>query len=54
MMAKANKPVTGKNTLEITAGDGDDRDVLLAKVALAPGARHAATASNFAASMFSR
>lgn len=52
-MAKAKKPATAKNTLEIKAEDGDDRDVLLAKVALAPGARHAATASNFAASLFS-
>lgn len=52
-MTKAKKPATGKNTLEIEAKDGDDRDVLLAKVALSPGARHAATASNFAASLFS-
>lgn len=52
-MTKAKKPATAKNTLEIQAKDGDDRDLLLAKVALAPGARHAATASNFAASLFS-
>jgi hypothetical protein len=52
-MTKAKKPATGKNTLEIEAKDGDDRDVLLAKLALGPGARHAATASNFAASLFS-
>lgn len=52
-MAKAKKPATGKNTLQIVEKEGDDRDVLLAKVALAPGARHATTASNFAASLFS-
>jgi hypothetical protein len=51
-MTKAKKLATAKNTLEIKAEDGDDRDVLLAKVALAPGARHATTASNFAASLF--
>ena len=52
-MTKAKKPATGKNTLEIKAEDGEDRDKLLAKVAFGPGARHAATASSYAASLFS-
>ncbi len=52
-MTKAKKPETGKNTLEIKAEDGEDRDVLLAKVALSPGPRHAALASSLAVNLFS-
>ena len=48
----AKKQATGKNTLEVRAEEGADRDKLLAKVALGPGARHASTASSYAASLF--
>jgi len=37
-MAKAKKPATSASTLEIKAGDDEDRDKLLARVALGPGA----------------
>jgi len=55
-MAKAKKPAgaaKATNTLDIQAEDGESRDKLLARVALEPGARHAAIGSNYAASLFS-
>lgn len=48
---------TGKaksaNTLDVTNKDGEDRELVLARVALEPGTRHAAISSSFAASLFS-
>lgn len=55
-MTKAKKPAgaaKASNTLEITAKDGEDRDKLLSKIALGPGARHASIASHYSAGLFS-
>ncbi len=51
-MANAKKPAAS-NTLEIKAEEGDDRDKLLAKIALGPGARHASIGAHYSASLFS-
>lgn len=52
-MAKAKNSASGKNTLEIEAKDGEDREERLAKIALGAGARHASIASSYAAGFFS-
>lgn len=41
------------NRLEVKAKDGEDCDMLLARLALGPGTRHAAISSSFAAGLFS-
>lgn len=54
MTAKGNKKPKAekRNALEVTAKDGEDRDLLLARMALNPAVRHASTASTFAAPLF--
>jgi hypothetical protein len=60
MTGKANKskPAAkakpeGGNVLEVDAKDGEERELLMARIALEPGTRHAAVSSNFAAGIFS-
>lgn len=54
------KPKTGKrktipkgpNVLTVAAKDGEERDVMIARIALGPGARHAAIGNTFSAQLF--
>lgn len=57
MTAKAKRPNgTSKakpaNKLEVEAKDGEDRDLLLARLAMEPGTRHASVSASFASGMF--
>lgn len=51
--SKTRQKAKAPNTVEISAKDGEDRELLLAQLALEPGMRHAAISSTYAANSFS-
>ncbi|WP_169829185.1 hypothetical protein [Tsuneonella mangrovi] len=53
-MSKSRKKEGGDNTLKVTEVTGEDREKILARLALNPGVRHASIASSFASPIFGK
>lgn len=50
--AKSDPVPQGPNVLKVAVKDGEEHDAMFARIALGPGARHAAIGNTFAAQLF--